>query len=547
MNKKAQAGLEYLMTYGWALILVVTVIGVLVFIVSTPVSDVSFRSSDPTKIMLKSASALAGAVQIKLQNITGGKITITALSGDGFSGLIVNESSLPLEVGAGGELFIEGNGTVGTITIGYMDFAGIQRTVIITGGGGGTTDPAVFDPGSGTLEDPFNIWDCVALQAINDGDLGAYYQLAQSFSCSEIANFEPIGIETDYVPITPFTGSFDGQGFTISGLKINRSSESSVGLFGGTINASISNVGLIGVNITGNDWVGGLVGHSELGTITNSYSTGSVNGSTIVGGLIGNNRAFVTDSYSSVNVIGTDWVGGLIGRNINGISDCYSTGNVTGTEDYVGGLIGFNIANVTKSNHSIGTVTGVKYVGGLIGQNNSVVTTSYSSGNVIGTTSVGGLVGFNYITHIYNSYSTANVNGFNNVGGLVGYNRRIGASNGRILNSYSTGDATANNNVGGLVGSNNGLVYDSYSTGNVSGITSFGGLVGANFDTISEGYWYNSQSNCYWVGNVGCPTAASEGAASDFFGSSHAVYNHAGTEWDFATIWNDTGSYPTLR
>ena len=49
MNKKTQAGIEYLMTYGWALILVVTVIGVLVFIVSTPIQDVTFRSSDPTK------------------------------------------------------------------------------------------------------------------------------------------------------------------------------------------------------------------------------------------------------------------------------------------------------------------------------------------------------------------------------------------------------------------------------------------------------------------------------------------------------------------
>ncbi len=76
MNSKAQAGLEYLMTYGWALILIAAVIGVLVFVTSSPDSDITFSSSDPTKIMIKSGNLYAATITVIVQNITGGNIAI---------------------------------------------------------------------------------------------------------------------------------------------------------------------------------------------------------------------------------------------------------------------------------------------------------------------------------------------------------------------------------------------------------------------------------------------------------------------------------------
>ena len=145
MKAKAQAGLEYLLSYGWALILIATIIGVVIFVVTSPNQNLVFKSSDPTKILLKGAAALGEIVQIKLQNITGGKIRITALTSSDYENITLNGQTLasPVEIGPGGEIIIEATGTTGTITINYTDQAGIPRTATITatGQGGTTTEP----------------------------------------------------------------------------------------------------------------------------------------------------------------------------------------------------------------------------------------------------------------------------------------------------------------------------------------------------------------------------------------------------------------------
>ena len=86
-ERKGQGAMEYLMTYGWALIVIAIVVGVLVFIVSSPTSGVQCNSSDSTKWILKSsnllvdagddeAAAAPGAWVVKLQNATGGNVTV---------------------------------------------------------------------------------------------------------------------------------------------------------------------------------------------------------------------------------------------------------------------------------------------------------------------------------------------------------------------------------------------------------------------------------------------------------------------------------------
>ncbi len=135
LKKKAQAGLEYLMTYGWALILVTAVVGVLVFLVSTPVAEVKFTSSDPLRFLLKGGSVNAGVAEIKMQNISGGKMTITSISGD-YVGCIVNGENVPTVINTGEGIDLQctvpAEGT-GEINIVYTDFAGLQRTVSVTG------------------------------------------------------------------------------------------------------------------------------------------------------------------------------------------------------------------------------------------------------------------------------------------------------------------------------------------------------------------------------------------------------------------------------
>jgi len=306
------------------------------------------------------------------------------------------------------------------------------------------------------------------------------------------AGFIPVGYRgKNWNPGAPFAGSFDGLGNTISNLTINTPFMNDVGLFGYTDDASvIKNVGLINASVSGNSDVGALVG-SNSGTISSSYATGSVAGtSDTVGGLVGyNNSGTISNSYATGSVTGTGgYVGGLVGSNFVGtISNSSATGNVTGTGDYVGGLVGSNFVGTISNSSATGNVTGTgDYVGGLVGGNSGfsnhssdigTITNSYATGNVTGRSSVGGLVGNNGNGAITNSNAMGNVTGTGyNVGGLVGYN------DGTINNSYATGNVTSTGDwyVGGLVGYNgNGTISNSYAAGNVTGTGyGVGGLVG---------------------------------------------------------------------
>ena len=108
--------------------------------------------------------------------------------------------------------------------------------------------------------------------------------------------------------------------------------------------AAIRNLGVTDVDVTGDSKVGGLVGENG-GTITASYSTGSVNGGTTdntdasVGGLVGSNSGTITASYSAGSATGNSYVGGLVGGNSGTITASYSTGSVMGNNK-VGGLDG---------------------------------------------------------------------------------------------------------------------------------------------------------------------------------------------------------------
>ncbi|MEK6955965.1 MAG: GLUG motif-containing protein [Nanoarchaeota archaeon] len=131
------------------------------------------------------------------------------------------------------------------------------------------------------------ISDCQQLQNMKN-NLAGDYILIENIDCSMTttwnsgAGFEPIGSQN-----SPFTGNFSGNNLNITGLYINRPI-SFVGLFSVVSNyAIIKDIGLVDVNITGGNKVGGLIGSSSASRISNSYSTGNVKGVNYVGGLIG--------------------------------------------------------------------------------------------------------------------------------------------------------------------------------------------------------------------------------------------------------------------
>ena len=122
-----------------------------------------------------------------------------------------------------------------------------------------------------------------------------------------------------FVPIgnynNRFGGTFDGKGYKIINLYINRSSQNDVGLFGYTSKyAVIENVGLVNVSVSGNYDVGGLVGWNYYGTVSNSYATGNVSGNYAVGGFVGENYGTVAASFWDVNTSGINHSDGGTGK-----------------------------------------------------------------------------------------------------------------------------------------------------------------------------------------------------------------------------------------
>jgi len=185
-----------------------------------------------------------------------------------------------------------------------------------------------------------------------DSTTPGYEELA-SPTANQGKGWKPIGYPDPYNPyrIDLFTGSFDGQGYKIRDLFINRPDESLVGLFGVVGGGHIENIGVVNVTVTGDNEVGGLVGHIDDGAVSNSYATGNVNGERYyVGGLVGCiGGASVSNAYSTGSVTGHAFVGGLVGGGVGNVHNSYSTGNVTGDRD-VGGLVGLNFFELTVSN-----------------------------------------------------------------------------------------------------------------------------------------------------------------------------------------------------
>jgi len=212
---------------------------------------------------------------------------------------------------------------------------------------------------------------CVLMNNL-DSTTAGYTELA-SPTANQGTGWQPIGTSDDQ-----FIGSFDGQGYEIKNLFINRPDEDSAGLFGEVGQEGVTkNIGVVNLTVIGNDYVGGLVGHSD-GTVSNSYSTGSVTGQEHVGGLVGHNGGIVNNSYASGSVTGDSRVGGLVGWNQATLSNSYSKCSVTGNSS-VGGLVGDNwyYEGIISNSYSTGRVTGSSQVGGLVGYNTNAVSNSF--------------------------------------------------------------------------------------------------------------------------------------------------------------------------
>jgi hypothetical protein len=194
-------------------------------------------------------------------------------------------------------------------------------------------------PGDGSESDPYEISNVSELQAMED-DLDANYELVSDIDASQTAQFndgrgfDPVGDGSG-----DFKGNFDGNGFQITQLIIDRgTSGEEVGLFGEVDSAVIESVHLDSVDITGNRSVGALAGFLEQDTTVRRVSAnGSVSGEINTGGLIGAVEDSTVKAASTTgSVTGSTDVGGLAGQNVGGIiTQSSSQTTVTATGEQV--------------------------------------------------------------------------------------------------------------------------------------------------------------------------------------------------------------------
>jgi len=259
--------------------------------------------------------------------------------------------------------------------------------------------------GAGTSASPLQVGNVAQLQCIGENHadatdqsdaLSSSYELVSDIDATETSQWNPRegGRSRGFDPIgdsefgsNDFTGTFDGNGYAITGLTIDRPDTSYVGLFGYVSDSgTIQNVTLENVDVTGDAYVGSLVGRN-VGTVERSSASGRVEGTYDVGGLVGRHfggevgSGTIRESYVTAGVTGDDTVGGLVGYNGGGdeITKSYATGDVTanGGEGDVGGLAGASAGSITQS-YATGEVTGGSNQGGLVGTDfDSTITNSY--------------------------------------------------------------------------------------------------------------------------------------------------------------------------
>lgn len=198
-----------------------------------------------------------------------------------------------------------------------------------------------FDEGEGTRNNPFRIANPDHLHWVRDFP-DSFFVLINDINLNDFENWKPIGTAAE-----PFTGQFDGNGYTISKLAIDNSDADHIGLFGYAENATIVSTGVEAADVSGRNNIGGLVGYALNVTISKSYVTGYINGRNNVGGMVGQldatSESLISDSYANCNVTGEVAVGGLVGRLAftSAIQKAYAVGRVSGHTDD-GGLVGRN-------------------------------------------------------------------------------------------------------------------------------------------------------------------------------------------------------------
>ena len=424
-----------------------------------------------------------------------------------------------------------------------------------------------FSGGTGTPSDPYQISTAQDLfdlaKAVNeDKNNYDYYSFLLTNDIDLKTNasnpWTPIGNSAS-AQGQQFLGSFDGGGYTVSGLYVE-GTHGYAGLFGvvgmsnQTTRAEVKNLRVEGKVFVERDsslfYAGGVAGFvgqgakitdcSFQGTVETTVDNRAIAGYT--GGIAGYNFGTISEcKVLNSDISGTNesaeadndvYVAGIAANNTVGtIKSCtVENSTITGTngntasQSLAGGIAAFNVegtieeCEVTGGSVSTSGSMEVSSVGGIAAVNEGTVTECSNSASVTGNNAFnlekkeevslgsGGVVGCNK-NLVENCSNTGSVTGKGLfTGGVVGYNTTNGTLNGTISASYNTGAVEGEQYVGGVVGNNHTVVMDCYNTGEVTSIGDYaGGVVGRNTYHFIYPSWE-------WKGNIS--TSYNTGAVS---------------------------------
>lgn len=358
-----------------------------------------------------------------------------------------------------------------------------------------------YSGGTGEPNDPYiiNNFDDFNMIALNYCDWDSHFRLNTDLNLSgtqifKIGNF-----------INPFSGIFDGNGFSIFNFNYTiRTYENDVGLFGivDGINACITNLTLVNPYIYGtnssSDNIATIVGNLKSGTISNcQIINGLIDCDERVfrytGGLAGRTGidSFITNCVIDCDVKGYMDSGGITSYNYGDIYDSHWSGSVY---PYHGGFVVTNKGNIARC-----TATGGRFVY----SNEGNITYCSATGQFYGDA---GFVGQNYgiIDRCYANVTLTN--GDYGVGGFVGYNN----GSGKVSNCYAVGSIQGNKRVGGFAGYvYQGNIENCYCLVSVSGSQYVGSAVGdkGSGGTVTSCYWDSSIDNHDNGIGTGLPTS----------------------------------------
>ena len=315
-------------------------------------------------------------------------------------------------------------------------------------------------------------------EALNAAKDGGTVELLKNVTLT--GNWTTVGTESE-----PFKGTFDGKGYTITGLNIPTNDNEYVGLIGILDGGTVKNVKFASVSVTGKNDVGTAVGRIINGGTVSGVQVlgGTVSGAKRVGGVVGSIKAngTVSDCTNAAGVTANDRnAGGIVGSAYYTetgkqmyITNCVNNGAVTASGGVCGGIVSLSAANVS-GNTNTAAVKGTE-VGGIVGEQKSYgsVTNNTNSGAVMNT---GGNAAYG-------------------AGGIIGWLRYHGRSEANaypvseiisVTGNKNSGSVTGGNDAGGIVGTvyNSAVIMNNKNTAtSFSAATFAAGIVG-NYQTV---------------------------------------------------------------